>query len=443
MKDEKNSFLKNNVITLIRQFLSIVIGVLFISVLARFLGTEDRGYYAIITLFPLMLITFLNLGINTSTIFFVSKKEFDLPVAIVTNVIMAVVLSVVSFVIGFIFIEIFKDTMFAHVPTYCLYTVLLALPFMFLASFLQTVFQGLQNFKVFNSILLVQQVGTLLLVSTLIVINDLGLFGAILAFVFGYVVTVIYISYILYRHYKVRLRVEDFSVVLLKNSLSYGIKAHVSNSITVLNYRTAILMLTSFSVPSVVAIYDVAVSIGERLSIFSQSISSVLFPKISSMQGEENRNKLTATVSRSLIIFMICISVVLFFLSDWIFHILFAKYPESSLIFKILLPGLALLSVEKLLSNDLAGRGKPELNTYVSISNLCVNVVLCFILIPKYGAVGAAISCSIMYITSFIVKVILYKKYTDQQYRSFLILNHEDIVSYKKIIKKLFQRFSS
>ena len=436
MNEQRHSFLKNSFITLTRQFFSVVIGVLLVVFLARFLGPEARGEYALITFFPLLLITFLNFGFNVATIFYVSKKEVSIQTAIVTNIFVALFLGIISIVVGYIFIHLF-DTQYGYLNKYYLYCGLLSLPFMFLFMFLQTVFQGLQNFKMFNSVLLVQQLATLLLVVLFTILFRLKLFGAILAFSLGYVVTVVFIFFIVYRVYRITLRFSDFSFPYVKKMFNYGVKAYISNALTFLNYRLDIFLLGHFVNPLAVGIYDVAVSVGERISIFSQSISSVLFPKISSVQSEEQRNKITSTVSRNLLFFIASLSLILYFLCDFIFNVFFGEqYVESARLLKILLPGLALLSVEKVLSNDLAGRGKPEVNMYVAFFNVCLNACLNIYMIPHYGAMGAAISSTITYATSFMVKVVLYRKYTRQNYVSFLVIGKEDMNIYRNLLRK-------
>lgn len=89
---------------------------------------------------------------------------------------------------------------------------------------------------------------------------------------------------------------------------------------------------------------------------------------------------------------------------------------------KILLPGIALLAVEKILSNDIAARGKPEINMYVSIFNVIFSTILNVFLIPMYGATGAAIATSISYSLSFIIKAVFFKRVTGEALISFFYL---------------------
>jgi O-antigen/teichoic acid export membrane protein len=437
MATTQNSFLKNSVITLTRQFVSILIGILLLIILARFLGSSGQGKYSLITLLPLMLLTFLNFGLNTSTIYYVSKKEINLNQAFNTNFFVALLLAALSIAIGIIVIFLLGNNKFENVEQSLLFLSLAAIPFMFLMSFLQTIFQGLQNFKMFNSILVVQQMSNLLLVILLVVIFHLNLEGAIIAFIFGYLLTVLFILYILVYKYNVKINFKEINRMYLMKSIKYGLKAHISNVMTFLNYRLDILLLGYFINPAAVGIYVVAVNVGERLSIFSQSISSVLLPRVASEENEMIKNNLTSLVSRTLLLLIVFVSFVLFLVSDMIFSIFFGEqYSQSSLILKVLLPGLTLLAVEKLLSNDLAGRGKPELNMYVSFFNVFFNVCLNLFFIPKLGALGAGISSTLTYVTSFVIKVVIFRRETGQSISSLLIIKKQDLQLYKNVFRK-------
>lgn len=437
MKYDQTSFLSNSIITLTRQFASIIIGFLLLIVVANSLGKEGQGYYTLITYLPLMVMTFLNLGLNSSTVYFVSKKEISIDSAFSTNIIAAVVLSMIGMISGYVATIILADTMYSDVNLMILQISLLALPGMFLMIFLQTLIQGIQNFKAFNSALVIQQMSTVTFMLLFLLVFKWGIIGAVIAFGLGYLVSVVYMTYFLIAKVGAKFSLKLYSFSYLKNMLSYGIKAHISNMMTFLNYRQDIFLLGYFSTSASVGVYSLAVNLGERLSIFSQSFSQVLLPKISSLEVESDRNKITSMVSRFILIFITLISIVLFFLSDLLFRLFFPEFLESSLLLKLLLPGLTVLAVEKILSNDLAGRGKPEVNMYVSFFNVGINILLNLILVPKYGAVGAAISSSFTYILSFIIKVWVYKQVTKLRVCQFLLVNREDFILIKKLLKKV------
>lgn len=437
MGEKKNTFLSNSIITLTRQVVSIVIGILLLVIIARALGPEGQGKYTLITYLPLMLMTFLNLGLNTSTIYFVSKKEIELKEAFVTSVLSAVFLALISVVIGIVTIFLMGESKFSAIDASLLYLSLCALPFMFLMIFLQTIFQGIQNFKLFNTVLVVQQFGTLFSLVLLLFVFKLELEGAILSFILGYFLSVLYSIIMLFRVYKIDFSIRYFSWEYVKKAISYGLKTHTSNVMTFLNYRLGVLLVGVFISPAAVGIYTVAVNLGEKISIFSQSFSQVLLPRIASSKLEEDRNKITATVSRFIMAFIICVSLAIYLFTDLIFWVFGEEYRDSSHILQLLLPGLTVLAVEKILSNDLAGRGRPDLNMYVSFVNVGLNVVLNLLLIPQYGVRGAAIASSLTYIVSFIIKILIYRKVTKQPIKEFLLIKGSDIKMVMSLAKKM------
>lgn len=437
MKPQSNSFLSNSIITLTRQIASIIIGFLLLVLMANALGTNGQGKYTLITYLPLMLMTFLNFGLNSSTVYFVSRKNVSLTTALNTNIITGLLLSFTSILFGVAAVYIFGETYFKSVNSQLLFVSLTAMPGMFLMIFLQTILQGIQNFKAFNTALVIQQFSTVFFVVLFLYILDLDLLGAILSFVLGYTVAVIYMLIYLITRYKVTFSIKEFSFAHLKSMIGYGLKAHVSNMMTFLNYRLDIIILGLFLSPVLIGLYSVAVSLGERLSIFSQSFSQVLLPRIASSDIAEDRNRITSMVSRFILAFVLILSCFIFIFSDLFFEIFMKEFVDSSLLLKLLLPGLTLLAVEKILSNDLAGRGKPELNMYVSFFNVALNLVLNLILIPQIGVKGAAISSSITYIASFLIKAWIYKRETKLNYREFLLMKKSDFMMMKNIYLNL------
>ncbi|MEH7437953.1 flippase [Neobacillus drentensis] len=435
MRTQDKSFLSNSIITLTRQVVSIVIGVLILFIIAKGLGPSGNGKYTLITYLPIMLMTFLNFGFNSSTVFFVSRKKVGLNSAFSTNIIIGLGLAIASMLIGGLVIYLLSETKFHNINSGLLFLSLLALPGMFLMIFLQTILQGIQDFKGFNSALVVQQFSTLFFLVLFLFLMDIHLVGAILSFIFGYVCAVLYMMIYLIKNQNASFSFNSFSREHLKEMVVYGIKAHVSNIMTFLNYRLDVLLLGYFLTDVSVGVYTVAVSLGERLSIFSQSFSQVLLPRIASSNLEEDRNRITSMLSRFILVLVVAVSIFIILFSDLIFHLFLQEYMKSSLLLKLLLPGLTVLTVEKILSNDLAGRGLPELNMYVSFFNVVFNVILNLLLIPSIGVTGAAISSSITYLLSFIIKAFIYRSVTKLKFKDFLVITKSDLVLMKKIYR--------
>lgn len=432
---KQNSFLKNSLLNFSSNIINIILGLVTTIIIARTLGAELQGIYTLIVLLPTMLVTFMNFGIAPATVFNIGKKERSLNTIISTNIVLSFFISISAIGVGVIFAILAQNTLFEGVGLKALLVVLLVLPFLFINSFLQAVYQGTENFRRYNEILVLNKVIESVFLVIVLIIFKLGLTGALIAYSIGAVLP----TYLIYRYFKkdrFKFKIADFSWSLSKEYFRYGYKAHLSNIVSFLNYRMDILMVSFFLNPLAVGVYNIAVSIAERLWIFSTPVSAALFPRISSLESDEERSKLTVTVTRYVLYLSIIVGIVFYVISPLAIKILFGnEYSDASNVIKLLLVGITVFAAERILSNDLAGRGKPELNLYTSIFTVLCNLTLNIILIPLYGINGAAISTSIAYILTFIVKMILFKKVTDARVMDIFIFKRTDWV----LIQKMFQ----
>lgn len=102
-----NSFVKNTIMTLSRQISGILLGLLASIIIARSLGPEGNGLYQLIVLLPTTLMTLLNLGVGTSSVYYVGQKKYDIKDIIKTNTASGAVLSLAAVIIGLIGVMFF------------------------------------------------------------------------------------------------------------------------------------------------------------------------------------------------------------------------------------------------------------------------------------------------------------------------------------------------
>ena len=69
------SVIYNSSITVVRQVLGIIIGMLSAMIIARVLGVEGQGKYALVILLPNVLYTVFNMGVAPATVFYIGKKR--------------------------------------------------------------------------------------------------------------------------------------------------------------------------------------------------------------------------------------------------------------------------------------------------------------------------------------------------------------------------------
>lgn len=435
-----NSFIRNSLLNFNRNILTMVLGFASTIIIARVLGPEKQGIYTLVVLLPNMLVTFLNVGIGPASVYYVGKQKYSIETIVSTNIFLALIISAISIVIGILSIVLFRDTFFKGVPIIYLFIILSVLPLLFANSFLQAVFQGLQDFKVFNLVAIFGSIMNLVFLIIVVLLLRLNVIGAIISFFASVIApTLILIIYLKKRNIIVRFKY--ISKEFIKDSLIYGYKAHLSNILAFVNYRADILMISYFLSPAAVGIYNVAVSIAEKLWFISQPVSTVLFPRISSMKSDDERNKLTAVVARNVLFISLIVAVILYFIIDILIVFIFGEqYKLASKVIKILLVGITLFSAERILSNDLAGRGKPEINLYTSLFTVATNVALNIVLIPISGILGAALATSITYSLAFILKIVIFCKITKVGFLSIILINKNDIKLYKNMYANIKRR---
>jgi O-antigen/teichoic acid export membrane protein len=84
----------------------------------------------------------------------------------------------------------------------------------------------------------------------------------------------------------------------------------------------------------------------------------------------------------------------------------------------ILLLGLAAEGVAGVITAFLYGIGRPGLNSIAMGSGVVVTVALDLLLIPRFGAVGAAVASSAAYVSSTMALVLLFRHLTRSANRS-------------------------
>jgi len=87
-------------------------------------------------------------------------------------------------------------------------------------------------------------------------------------------------------------------------------------------------------------------------------------------------------------------------------------YLPSIAVIRTLLPGVVFFTIFRVLNMDLAGRGKPALVLISTLPALAIAVVLNILLVPRYGALGAAMAASSGLGFGTLVMIGIYCRYT-------------------------------
>ncbi len=126
----------------------------------------------------------------------------------------------------------------------------------------------------------------------------------------------------------------------------------------------------------------------------STAFMTAVFPSLAKHAGDSiNFNKIQYTALYYLGGIGILLSTVLFLTADLIFITFFDhKYDASIPVFKVLVWYLAIVFIYGSISNNLVAKNKVRFLVILNIIMIALNIGLNFFLIPRYGAVGAAVA---------------------------------------------------
>jgi len=395
-------------------------------ILARSLGPEGRGIYAVAVLIPALIGLFAQLGIGQASVYYYSKGLISAEELIGHATSLALVLGLAGYAAVLAYTAAVHTGTFAGIASHYVLTSCIALPFSLLTIFLQGILNGAQRFFYFNLVLIAQYASpTVLLIVALIVARG-STTAAVWAWTLSTIVTAgvaVYSAGLLGR-FSLRLRLET-----LRPLLRFGLISYLSSLTSFVNYRFDVLIVNLFAGARQVGLYSVGTGLAEIVWYIANAAGIVLAPRVAAEKATD-ADRLTEAVCR-VVAFLAVIAAGLLAVSAPLVVVLFfgAAFAESVWSVWLLLPGIVTFSVARVLSMYLLGRNQLKIDLLASAVGLVVTLVLDFALIPHYGFRGAAVASSIAYTCAMIVDLIWVTRTSTMSLTSLLFVRGSDIAT--------------
>lgn len=212
------------------------------------------------------------------------------------------------------------------------------------------------------------------------------------------------------KYVKISLIVDWMTLAYLKKSLIF-----FANNLTITIYvNIDMIMLGSLRTSYDVGIYSVPVKIYSILKTILSSIYIVMISRLTSLiwKKEYGRFKeLFTSNTKLLVTLLIPVSFLLFTLSDKTILIMSGpEYAKSTTSLQILSISLVFAILGGLITNCVnLPLNKERVNFLASLSAAIINIILNIIIIPKYGANGAAMSTLVAEFFVFIITIVTFK----------------------------------
>jgi O-antigen/teichoic acid export membrane protein len=150
------------------------------------------------------------------------------------------------------------------------------------------------------------------------------------------------------------------------------------------------------------AVYNLGFNLVIALTAVPTILITALLPVISRLY--KTSTDLTRLTQQKVMKYMFALGLPItvggIILSDQIIQFIYAEtFWDSAPVFQIMLPVIAITYFGTGIGSVLASANRIRLNTIAATIGAAVNAALCFVLIPFYGAVGAALAFTVAYLS--------------------------------------------
>jgi len=389
-----------------------LIQMILLLILVRYLNKNDYGAYSYALNTYSFFALLSGMGIVTGLLQFSSTAKdseikyaylrYAIRLGIITNTILTIILLIY---VSFNRIPIENSKIYLYLMSFLL--ILSFLPKV-LATFFRSVFDNKKY-------------------AVMIISNNLFLFAfAIIGILKNKVIGLIFSQYIaftcsiivgiiLMQKYRVKRSNIKISTQQKTEINRFSIISMITNIFSSLVYLIDIFLLgIIIKNPLAISDYKVATIIPFNLMLLPDSIMMFVYPYFAKKHQDKTyiKNNYLNLIKFSLIINGIMTIIILLFSPELIKLIFGVKYVNSEAPFKILMIGYFVCSSFRIpAGNVLFSINKVKINLINSIISGAINIILAFVLISKYGIIGAALSTTSIFIISSIISNIYLLRY--------------------------------
>jgi len=434
------SFTKSVSITFITQISAYAFMWITNILLARFLGPAGKGILVIALLVLNYLFIFGNLGLAAPIVYYVSKDKYELKDIVSSLITLTILLGFFLVALSLFLLTNFSFAFLKGVSPFYIGIAIFGLPFKLLNSFLNSIFLAKKQIKKYNILSALSSIIFLITFLIFLLFSKNILLNALLCQVLSTGIVSVIVIFLIHKLSSITLKI---NLAFLKDSLKFAMKTYLDNLTSFFNYRLDMFLVNYFLTSNAVGYYSLAVGLAEFIWYIPGATSTILFPQIASMKSSNDAKEFTPIICRNII--MITFLMALFFLifGRFLIRVVYGDvFLPSVFPLWILLPGVVMLSINKIVTSDLMGRGKPIFATIISGLVLVITILLDFILIPKLGVNGAALASTIAYTTATFFGLCCYLKISGNYLLDVIIVKFEDLLVYKTLLLKLTNRVS-
>ncbi len=404
--------------------LAFVIGV----IIARALGAEGRGTYALFLLSASIAQAVLGLGLGVSAIYELGKGTMPLPRVVANGQHVTLLAALVSGALVLIAWPLFGDELLDNDAP--IWAFAFAVPLFVNFYILTNILQGENRFGAMNAVVLAQPVTLLGLLGVVAAFGEIDTTSAVLCWSGGSLVATLLAFALLGARGMQPAALLRVDVASLARQVRFGMQGQVGNLVQLLNYRIDQYIVLLFVSTAGVGVYAVSVTLSQSVWFLANAVAVVLLPRLTAAPVDEAA-RTTPIVCRNTLFISALGALALAAVSPWLVERLFgAEFEESVVPLLWLLPGTVALAGSKILSSYIFSQGKPLTNSLITVVALAVTLIADFLLIPAFDVTGAAIASTIAYGVHFALSLVAYGRLSGNPMAGALVVRGDDLRRY-------------
>lgn len=399
----QESFLKHYGATVFSQGLLLGLGAVTGILAARVLGPTHRGEFQAVVIWPLAIGSLITLGMPQSIAFYVGRKAYSISETVTAVGVIALVQSVLSILIGLIAVH-FALARYSPAVQHLGFIFVLFTPVFILTGYPATLFQGAQDPLRFN---IIRTAPTLIYFLGIVIfsaVHRLTIATAAAVQLAGYAVTVVLGLALTLLVFKPRWA---WTAGAIPKFLHYGVRTQATSITNYVNQRVDQMILSLFVPPRQLGLYVVAVTLSTAVTVFPQAAGIVTFGRGSAQTREDAIRTMGVSFRASLLWLLVCCTA-LFLLAPFLIHLVVGHaYDGSILACRILIPGAMMIGLNQVMYNGASALGRPGLPSIAEGVSVGITGLGLYLLVPRYGFIGAAVVSTIAYSISFLTMLVL------------------------------------
>jgi O-antigen/teichoic acid export membrane protein len=396
---------------------NLLIGIL----LTRILGAAGFGIYSSILVVPLIVISLTQLGIRRSTMYHIGAGKIPEDSIVSAMVILLILTSFLTLLISG---TIFLLSEYRTADTRLIILVMVTIPLVLCNVFAGGVFLGKQEILRANILNAGPTLVNLAFVVVFVWILKLSVLGAFLALFLGNLTMFFFVFYVIRKSYRITWKYHE---KIMKSMVRLGVVFALSVFMMQLNYRVDVILLRELSTLEQIGLYSLATQISEQLWHIPSAIETIVLIRSAASNEEHLVNRTVASITRVSLLAGLAGALIIFILAPYLIPWIFGKeFTGSVRLIQMILPGILILILFRILNSRLAGMGKPQIAIYTFIPALVLNILLNYLWIPAYGAMGAVWATNISYAAGTILFLVIYLRMTRMSFIELISFRKSD-----------------